>query len=146
MSAWIILLLLAALASATLTPAELEAARHNCVVRCNNNGLVQARCMQQCWADFFKNRQNPSPPPPHPAWAPRLKKQAAIRSVDNAAAFRQLLAARRRVNEDVNAERRLEQSLHMVQARGAPPVTTAPSAASTIAFGCATLLAIVLFL
>lgn len=145
MRAWVFLLLLVALASATLTPAELEAARHNCVVRCNNNGLVQARCMQQCWADFFKNRQNPSPPP-HPARAPRLKKQAAIRSVDNAAAFRQLLAARRRVNEDVNAERRLEQSLHMIQARGAPPVTTAPSAASIIAFGCVTLLAIVLVL
>lgn len=119
MRIFLLLVALVACAYATVTPQELEAARVNCANRCRHSGQIEVRCMQACWADFFKDRHGTTPKRSI-ARAPR------VIQTDSSANFRQLLEARRKLRTDKEAEMMLEKALHLVSARGAPP-TTAPA-------------------
>lgn len=114
----LLLFLLLAVAYATVTPQELEAARVDCANRCRHNGQIAVRCMQQCWAEFFKSRQTHHVPPtqaPHGMRTPP------------------------RITANVLEEMLHSRSLLSKAVRGAPPVTTAPAMATTL-IGCWTLL------
>jgi hypothetical protein len=126
-----VLLLLFALVAfcyATVTPQELEAARVNCANRCRHNGQIEVRCMQACWAEFFKDRHGTTPK----RSTVRTPRVIQTDSLSPSANFRQLLEARRKLRMDKEAEMILEKALHLVPARGAPPVITAPSSAGRI--------------
>ena len=133
-----LLLALTAVTYATVTAQELEAARVNCSNECRHNGQIVVRCMQACWARFFKDRHGTR------STTVRKPRVLEMESGSPATNFRKLLEARRRVRADKEAEMILEKALHAVSARGAPPVTTAPSMAAALTIGVVSVLVLLL--